>query len=129
MRKELFGRAFAGAPMFALGYYTNDALTPNLNRIRKDAKQALAEGKSLVKERKAALAKVIETKKMLDEKVEGVDTLIKLEIMKKKLDDQVQLYRARLVEMEEKKKKTPMDDTQEETEWSFIQGNGSGETM
>ncbi|XP_023642396.1 uncharacterized protein LOC111831638 isoform X4 [Capsella rubella] len=116
MRKELFGRAFAGAPMFALGYYTNDALTPNLNRIRKDAKQALAEGKSLVKERKAALAK-------------GVDTLIKLEIMKKKLDDQVQLYRARLVEMEEKKKKTPMDDTQEETEWSFIQGNGSGETM
>jgi hypothetical protein len=37
--KGLFGRAFANSPIFALGYFTNDALTPNLNKKIKKAHQ------------------------------------------------------------------------------------------
>ncbi|EOA33121.1 hypothetical protein CARUB_v10016459mg, partial [Capsella rubella] len=85
------GRAFAGAPMFALGYYTNDALTPNTNRILKEAKQAFAEANSLAKAHNADLAKVIETKNMLEDLVQRcMANMIELKTIEKTLNDQVQ---------------------------------------
>ncbi|KAG7579485.1 hypothetical protein ISN45_Aa03g036240 [Arabidopsis thaliana x Arabidopsis arenosa] len=88
MKKGIFGRAFANAPIFALGYFTNDALTPNLNKKIKEAKQALAEAKSLIKEYKADLAEV----KKLFQRCEAL--MFELKKKEKELDDLGQLYRA-----------------------------------
>ncbi|KAG7584138.1 hypothetical protein ISN44_As08g036200 [Arabidopsis suecica] len=81
MKKGIFGRAFANAPIFALGYFTNDALTPNLNKKIKEAKQALAEAKSLVKEYKADLAEV----KKIFQRCEAL--MFELKKKEKELDD------------------------------------------
>ncbi|XP_010467515.1 PREDICTED: uncharacterized protein LOC104747563 [Camelina sativa] len=99
------GFLFKNAPVFALGYYTNDALTPNANKIIKEAKECLAECKSLVKRAEAELAKL--------EKMER---------------NMLHLFKTRMEELGEMK----MADerySQEETERSYIRRNGSEEAI
>ncbi|OAP11580.1 hypothetical protein AXX17_AT2G12650 [Arabidopsis thaliana] len=118
--KGLFGRAFANSPIFALGYFTNDALTPNLNKKIKKAHQvskklfffficvcvkgysyrlltfqALAEAESIIKTYEAKLAEVEKMKKMAKQMVQSCEALMfKLEKKEKMLDDLGKLFRA-----------------------------------
>ncbi|CAA0364167.1 unnamed protein product [Arabidopsis thaliana] len=93
--KGLFGRTFANSPIFALGYFTNDALTPNLNKKIKKAHQALAEAESIIKTYEAKLAEVEKMKKMAKQMVQSCEALMfKLEKKEKMLDDLGKLFRA-----------------------------------
>ncbi|VVA99408.1 unnamed protein product [Arabis nemorensis] len=80
-------RGFKVSAIFALGFYTHDALTPNRKSLVKEAEQALAETKSLLAEAKS-----------LKETTRA--NLAQVEAMKKLLDNLLQKYMARLAELE-----------------------------
>ncbi|XP_020889269.1 uncharacterized protein LOC9320126 isoform X3 [Arabidopsis lyrata subsp. lyrata] len=105
--KGIFGRAFANAPIFALGYFTNDALTPNLNKKIKQVEQVLAKAESLGHTYKAELAKVEKREKIVNRLIQRCEVLLfELEKKEKKLDDLGKLYRApRMDVLKEKEKK------------------------
>ncbi|XP_020889266.1 uncharacterized protein LOC9320126 isoform X1 [Arabidopsis lyrata subsp. lyrata] len=134
MKKGIFGRAFANAPIFALGYFTNDALTPNLNKKIKQVEQVskkcfffsfffwvcvkgysyrlltfqvLAKAESLGHTYKAELAKVEKREKIVNRLIQRCEVLLfELEKKEKKLDDLGKLYRApRMDVLKEKEKK------------------------
>uniref|UniRef100_A0A1J3K9Q6 Uncharacterized protein n=1 Tax=Noccaea caerulescens TaxID=107243 RepID=A0A1J3K9Q6_NOCCA len=77
-------RGFKGSLIFALGFYTNHALNPNLGTIIKEAKESLNEAKALTEEGQARIAKFKETQKLMEHLM--------------------QLYDARMAELEELKK-------------------------
>ncbi|XP_010515037.1 PREDICTED: uncharacterized protein LOC104790936 [Camelina sativa] len=112
------GFLFKNAPVFALGYYTNDALTPNAKKLIKEAEQCLAQGKSLVKMREAEVAEAESIVKRAKSELAEVKKMRKI-----MLDP----FNARLEELIEMKQAE--GHLQEETERSYIRGNGSEEAF
>ncbi|CAA7022040.1 unnamed protein product [Microthlaspi erraticum] len=84
LKKGVTWGFFKGSIIFALGFHTNRALNPNLGTVIKEAEQSLDEAMSLSDECDARIAKLKETRKLM------------VHLM--------QLYDARMAELEEVKK-------------------------
>ncbi|EFH62371.1 hypothetical protein ARALYDRAFT_343360 [Arabidopsis lyrata subsp. lyrata] len=99
-KKGIFGRAFANAPIFALGYFTRYS-------YRLLTFQVLAKAESLGHTYKAELAKVEKREKIVNRLIQRCEVLLfELEKKEKKLDDLGKLYRApRMDVLKEKEKK------------------------